>query len=121
LGWNVAYLAEHRLQIFISAVGIAEIDVHIDDEELIATIHCAVCSIEFGFNDERGLYECEYCGVEVTKPEVSDLASKYIKAVAGQFVSQGDSRDEKGLLWRLKTLFGGTRRQQALLKPSKED
>jgi len=112
----VAYLAEQRDKIFVPALGVAEIGVSFDNGALSASLFCVTCSYEFDLSDERGLYECSDCGVEVTKEEAEDLAEKHILAVAKKF-DIGNNESDRGFWWRLKTLFGGTKKRQALLKP----
>lgn len=112
----MAYLAEQRDKMFVSAVGVGEIDIHLEEGDLCADLFCAACSYQFDLSEVRGLYECSVCGVEVTEAEAKDLARRYVVAVCKRF-QLDDLNDKRGFWWRLKTLFGGTKKQQASLKP----
>lgn len=111
----MAYLAEHRDKLFVSAVGLAEIEVSFSGDEAVVGLYCAACNFEMIHDDGSELNECRECGIEVTNNESVELARRYAYAILDRF---GVPRpwEGKGFLWRLRTLFGATRKRQALLK-----
>lgn len=107
------YLVKKRKKIFVPANGSIEIRVDFestDGESPRVWVQCSACGDEISENTKRKLFECPECGIEVTNAELNKLAQAQVDTIKQKFEI---NEERKGLIWRLATWFGRTKKLSA--------
>ena len=114
----MAYLAEHRSEFNVPALGCVEIrrDPNGPDTSLGHGLYfqCMPCGDELVENDERSLFECGSCGYTMTGGEAKGLAADYVRVLSSVFSIQFEEKKKRGFRWLLATLFGNRKKPRAL-------
>ena len=114
----MAYLAEHRKDLKVSASGCVEIrkdpDGHPSSLGDGIYLQCVPCGDELGENHDRSLFECGVCGYTATGDEARELAMDYVRALTSVFEIHVEKKKKKGILWLLAGLFGSRKKRRAL-------
>jgi predicted RNA-binding Zn-ribbon protein involved in translation (DUF1610 family) len=114
----MAYLAEHRGDLKVPALGCVEIrrDTEGQPTPLGEGLYfqCGPCGDELVEEEARSLFECGTCGYTMTGEEAQGLASDYVRALSSVFTIQKEEKEKRGIKWLLATLFGSRKKRRAL-------
>lgn len=120
----MAYLAEQRKNLKVSASGLVEIrkDPDGNPSSLGEGIYfqCVPCGDELTEDEGRSLFECGVCGYTMTGEESHGLARDYVRALVSVFdISEETKENEekkkkRGILCLLAGLFGSRKKPRAL-------